>query len=79
MESPPPVHISAPSPISLSLSLSRPNPLQTLIIWDVRTGHKMREFLANPAQDGWPVFKWSHKDEYFARIERKSPRESAIA
>ena len=78
----PGVRLVAFSPEDKYLVTYSPTPTpehKTVIIWDVRTGHKMREFLADPHQDGWPVFKWSHQDEYFARIERKSPRESAIA
>ncbi|CAB3991027.1 Eukaryotic translation initiation factor 3 subunit B [Paramuricea clavata] len=44
-----------------------PSDPQSIIIWDVRTGAKKRAFqCGNVAR--WPVFKWSHKGEYFARI-----------
>jgi len=41
-----------------------------LIVWDVKTGAKLRSFQgAKP--DGnidWPTFRWSHDDQYFARL-----------
>jgi translation initiation factor 3 subunit B len=42
---------------------------QAIIIWDVITGQKMRAFAnLNPA---WPAFKWSHDDQYFARVNEE--------
>ena len=41
-----------------------------LIVWDVKTGAKMRAFQgAKPDGDiDWPAFQWSHDDAYFARL-----------
>ena len=43
---------------------------QALIVWDVKTGARLRAFQgAKP--DGempWPAFLWSHDDAYFARL-----------
>ena len=42
-----------------------------LIVWDVKTGQKMRSFQgAKPdgEMDAWPAFLWSHDDAYFARM-----------
>ena len=42
-----------------------------LIVWDVKTGAKMRSFQgAKPdgEMDAWPAFLWSHDDAYFARM-----------
>jgi len=42
-----------------------------LIVWDVKTGERKRAF-QGAREDGdigeWPVFKWSHDDQYFARL-----------
>jgi len=41
-----------------------------LIVWDVATGNKMRAF-PGAKEDGemeWPAFRWSHDDQYFARL-----------
>lgn len=39
----------------------------TIIIWDVRSGEKLRGFIAGTDQLAWPVFKWSHDGAYVAR------------
>ncbi|XP_062507471.1 eukaryotic translation initiation factor 3 subunit B-like [Corticium candelabrum] len=39
---------------------------QAIMIWDIRTGAKMRGFNCEEATV-WPVFKWSHDGRYFAR------------
>uniref|UniRef100_A0A7S1YDB3 Eukaryotic translation initiation factor 3 subunit B n=2 Tax=Sexangularia sp. CB-2014 TaxID=1486929 RepID=A0A7S1YDB3_9EUKA len=40
------------------------------IVWDVRTGKKMRGFFVeeDPDEVRWPYFKWSHDDRFFARL-----------
>jgi len=38
-----------------------------IIVWDVRTGAKMRGFMAGPTSV-WPAFHWSFDDKYFARM-----------
>jgi translation initiation factor 3 subunit B len=40
------------------------------IVWDVRTGKKMRGFFVEEDPDDvrWPYFKWSHDDRFFARL-----------
>eukprot|EP00122_Pirum_gemmata_P012255 Pgem_evm1s11381 len=45
----------------------RDNP-RTIIIWDVRTGAKLRGFTSGVGAEhlNWPVFKWSHDDKYVA-------------
>lgn len=47
-----------------------PNDPQCIIIWNVRTGEKLRGFQATQpiGQATWPVFKWSFDDKYFARL-----------
>ncbi|KJE97726.1 hypothetical protein CAOG_09132 [Capsaspora owczarzaki ATCC 30864] len=40
---------------------------QSLIVWDVRTGNKLRGFASGP-KASWPAFRWSHDDAFFARI-----------
>jgi len=40
---------------------------QLIIIWDVRSGKKLRSFPAGES-NVWPVFKWSFDDKYFARL-----------
>jgi len=48
-----------------------PKDPQCIIVWDSRTGKKLRGFLgANTSQ--WPVLKWSHDDKYLARIGEDS-------
>jgi len=38
------------------------------IVWDVRSGRKLRGFLGNKDAQNRPVFKWSHDEKYFARL-----------
>jgi len=48
-----------------------PKDPKCIIVWDVRTGAKLRSFLASTNATGnivWPAFQWSHDDKYFARI-----------
>eukprot|EP00026_Physarum_polycephalum_P004618 Phypoly_transcript_04640.p1 GENE.Phypoly_transcript_04640~~Phypoly_transcript_04640.p1 ORF type:complete len:690 (+),score=161.86 Phypoly_transcript_04640:38-2071(+) len=48
-----------------------PKDPKCVIIWDVRTGAKLRGFTAATTATGnivWPAFQWSHDDKYFARI-----------
>ncbi|XP_063900751.1 eukaryotic translation initiation factor 3 subunit B-like [Zophobas morio] len=44
----------------------RDNP-RAIIIWDIRTGAKLRCFQKAGKEFSWPVFKWSHDDKYVAR------------
>jgi len=56
---------------------ARPEDPECAIIWDIRTGKKLRGFdsvLAN----SWPVFKWSHDDKYVARIAKDREGKDAI-
>eukprot|EP01111_Echinosteliopsis_oligospora_P019351 TRINITY_DN933_c0_g2_i1.p1 TRINITY_DN933_c0_g2~~TRINITY_DN933_c0_g2_i1.p1 ORF type:complete len:700 (+),score=232.01 TRINITY_DN933_c0_g2_i1:67-2100(+) len=43
-----------------------------IIVWDVRTGNKLRGFPGVPPSptvpSPWPVFQWSHDDKYLAKI-----------
>eukprot|EP00123_Amoebidium_parasiticum_P007701 comp18298_c0_seq1/m.19342 comp18298_c0_seq1/g.19342 ORF comp18298_c0_seq1/g.19342 comp18298_c0_seq1/m.19342 type:complete len:664 (-) comp18298_c0_seq1:915-2906(-) len=43
-----------------------PRDPQSIIVWDVRTGRKLRGFGAEE-QMVWPAFKWSNDDQFFAR------------
>lgn len=44
-----------------------------IIIWDVKTGQKVRGFLEHEQgkQVDWPVIRWSHDDKMFARLSDK--------
>jgi len=44
-----------------------PKDPQCIIVWNVRTGEKMRGFLGGK-ETSWPVFKWSYDDKYLARF-----------
>eukprot|EP01116_Phalansterium_solitarium_P013601 TRINITY_DN30996_c0_g1_i1.p1 TRINITY_DN30996_c0_g1~~TRINITY_DN30996_c0_g1_i1.p1 ORF type:complete len:681 (-),score=213.67 TRINITY_DN30996_c0_g1_i1:785-2761(-) len=44
-----------------------PKDPQCIIVWDVRTGQKLRGFQSLGSKE-WPVFKWSHDDRYLARL-----------
>lgn len=46
-----------------------PDETQNIIIWDIKTGEKKREF--SSGEVAWPAFKWSHDDAYFARIKEE--------
>jgi translation initiation factor 3 subunit B len=41
-----------------------------VIVWDVTTGQKMRSFQGSKPDEQmeWPVFRWSHDDQFFARL-----------
>jgi translation initiation factor 3 subunit B len=44
---------------------------QALVVWDVKTGKQLRAFQGT--RDGedigdWPVLRWSHDDQFFARL-----------
>jgi translation initiation factor 3 subunit B len=39
---------------------------QAIIVWDVHTGQKIRNFAK--VSNNWPAFRWSHDSKYFARI-----------
>lgn len=40
-----------------------------LAVWDVSTQKKLRSFPTGPTPEyGWPVFKWAHDEQYFAKI-----------
>jgi len=40
---------------------------QGIIVWDIRSGKKLRGFLTNN-QATWPAFLWSHDGKYLARL-----------
>src|SRR5699024_12131860 len=41
--------------------------------WDIRMQSIRRAFYAECSQNiSWPIFKWSHDDKYFARIQNDS-------
>jgi len=40
---------------------------QSIIVWDVRSGKKLRGFPGGQTNQ-WPIFQWSFDDKYFARI-----------
>uniref|UniRef100_A0A6B2KZI3 Eukaryotic translation initiation factor 3 subunit B n=1 Tax=Arcella intermedia TaxID=1963864 RepID=A0A6B2KZI3_9EUKA len=50
--------------------LSDDKKTEPIIVWDVKTGHKLRGFnrLKNEKQP-WPEFQWSHDDKYFSRVD----------
>lgn len=39
-----------------------------IVIWELSTGNMLRYFEGNPTPAEWPVFKWSHNDDFFGRI-----------
>mmetsp|Transcript_34406 Transcript_34406/g.107948 ORF Transcript_34406/g.107948 Transcript_34406/m.107948 type:complete len:675 (+) Transcript_34406:83-2107(+) len=44
---------------------------EALIVWDVRTGAKCRAFVGageDGVMENWPAFRWSHDDQFFARL-----------
>ena len=41
---------------------------KSVIVWDIKSGRKLRDFAYNPTEHGpWPCFQWSHDGEMFAR------------
>jgi len=40
---------------------------EVLVIWEIRTGAKKRTF-SEVYKTPWPVIRWSHDDQYFARM-----------
>ena len=41
---------------------------KSMIVWDIKSGRKLRDFAYNPKEQGaWPCFKWSHDGSMFAR------------
>eukprot|EP00164_Ancoracysta_twista_P002855 GFYU01003799.1.p1 GENE.GFYU01003799.1~~GFYU01003799.1.p1 ORF type:complete len:687 (-),score=239.15 GFYU01003799.1:170-2230(-) len=48
-----------------------PNAPEPIIIWDARSGAKLRGFpnVKEQANTAWPFFRWSPDDKYFARIQ----------
>lgn len=40
---------------------------QSIIIWDIRSGKKLRGFPGGQTNQ-WPIFQWSFDDKYFARL-----------
>lgn len=42
---------------------------ECIIVWDIRSGKKLRGFPKGNART-WPVFKWSFDDKYLARLSR---------
>eukprot|EP01114_Cavostelium_apophysatum_P022468 TRINITY_DN813_c0_g1_i1.p1 TRINITY_DN813_c0_g1~~TRINITY_DN813_c0_g1_i1.p1 ORF type:complete len:699 (-),score=236.33 TRINITY_DN813_c0_g1_i1:74-2059(-) len=49
-----------------------PKDPQCIIVWDVRSGKKLRGFLSGGHTGSWPLFKWSHDDKFLARIGEDS-------
>jgi translation initiation factor 3 subunit B len=41
---------------------------QQIVIWNIRTGKKIRGFNAGPKPVHWPALKWSANDKYVARL-----------
>lgn len=39
----------------------------TVVVWDILTGQKKRAFHSVDEEITWPMFKWSHDDQYFVR------------
>ncbi|KAM9967371.1 hypothetical protein ACTFIW_001455 [Dictyostelium discoideum] len=53
------------------IASDNPNSPKSIVVWDVRSGKKLRSFLAPPKEQfTWPAFQWSAKDKYIARIEQ---------
>eukprot|EP00698_Gefionella_okellyi_P017430 TRINITY_DN5092_c0_g1_i1.p1 TRINITY_DN5092_c0_g1~~TRINITY_DN5092_c0_g1_i1.p1 ORF type:complete len:690 (+),score=178.25 TRINITY_DN5092_c0_g1_i1:41-2071(+) len=48
-----------------------------IIVWDLRTGRKLRSFPSTA--DVWPAFQWSHDDKFFARIREDASGISVYA
>lgn len=48
---------------------ANPDDPQTIIVWNIKTGEKMRGFTA-PQEPNWPVFKWSHDGSMCARLNK---------
>jgi len=41
---------------------------KSMIVWDIKSGRKLRDFAYNPKEQGaWPCFQWSHDGSMFAR------------
>ena len=41
-----------------------------VIVWDIRTQSIKRSFFVETNHNiMWPIFKWSHDDQYFARVQ----------
>ena len=41
---------------------------KSIIVWDVKSGRKLRDFAYDPKEHGaWPCFQWSHDGSMFAR------------
>lgn len=45
-----------------------PKDPQAVVVWDIRTGKKLRGFTSTKAP--WPVFRWSHDDKYLCRVTK---------
>jgi len=44
----------------------KPSDPDPIIVWDIRTAKKLRGF--NMEDNSWPAFKWSHDDQFVARV-----------
>ncbi|KAH7644441.1 translation initiation factor eIF-3b like protein [Dermatophagoides farinae] len=59
--------------VTLSQPLMLTNQENAIIIWDIRMQTIKRTFYAENVQSiAWPIFKWSHDDQYFGRIHNES-------
>lgn len=52
---------------------------RALVVWDILTGRRKRGFMGPPRSilgpDGtipWPIFHWSHDDQFFARLNENA-------
>ncbi|EFA76381.1 RNA-binding region RNP-1 domain-containing protein [Heterostelium album PN500] len=55
--------ITFSSPVS-----DNPKDSNSIIVWDVRSGKRLRSFPSPPKdQFSWPAYNWSAKDKYFSR------------
>lgn len=58
--------------VTFSPTLAQQGDQHAIIIWDIRSGSKKRWFPVDEAQCPWPLFKWSHDDKYFAKMNPDS-------
>jgi len=59
------VTFSPPTPKNRNTEMSN-----AIVVWESRTGVKKRQFHAEEG-NVWPIFKWSHNDKFFARMNAK--------
>lgn len=56
--------------VTFSTRLAQQGDQHAVIIWDIRSGAKKRWFPVEENQCAWPLFKWSHDDKYFAKMNQ---------